>query len=134
MSTNAPLTLINFSHPLTSEQISQVEILIGQKIDRILNLTVQFDVGQPFLPQLQALLGSLELTAEEWQSLPILINPPALNVITALLLAELHGRMGYFPAILRLRPVKGSLPPRFEAAEILDLQSVRETARQKRKS
>ena len=33
------------------------------------------------------------------------VVPPALNFITAVLLAELHGRMGYFPAIVRLRPV-----------------------------
>lgn len=30
------------------------------------------------------------------------------------------------------RPVQGSLPPRFEVAEILDLQAMRDTARQKR--
>ncbi len=45
------------------------------------------------------------------------------------LLAELHGRMGYFPAIVRIRPVVDSLPPRYEVAEIINLQNVRETAR-----
>jgi hypothetical protein len=54
---------------------------------------------------------------------------PSLNFIAALLLAELHGRMGYFPPVVRTRPVEGSLPRRFEVAEILDLQGRRETAR-----
>ncbi|MCK6622766.1 MAG: hypothetical protein HUU32_16950 [Calditrichaceae bacterium] len=45
--------------------------------------------------------------------------------------AELHGRMGYSPC-LRLRPVEGSLPPRFEMVEILNLQEIREIARANR--
>jgi len=43
----------------------------------------------------------------------ILVNTPSLNFITAMLLAKLHGRMGYFPPIIRLRPANGSLPPRY---------------------
>ncbi len=40
--------------------------------------------------------------------------------------------MGYFPSIIRLRPVSGSVPPQFEVAEILNLHSVREKARLER--
>ena len=49
------------------------------------------------------------------------------------LLAELHGRCGYFPAHLRMRPVQGSIPPRYEVAEVLDLQAVRNGARKRRR-
>jgi hypothetical protein len=52
--------------------------------------------------------------------------------VAVVLLAELHGRMGYFPACLRLRPVEGSTPPRFEAAEVVNLQEVRNAARKRR--
>ena len=69
------------------------------------------------------------LTSAEWQQLPILVNPPALNVITAMLLAELHGRVGYFPPVVRLRSVAESLPPQFGISKIINLQAVRETAR-----
>jgi hypothetical protein len=62
----------------------------------------------------------------------VLINLPALNYSAALLLAELHGRMGYFPPCLRLRPVPEALPPRFEVAEVLHLQAAREAGRLKR--
>ncbi len=48
------------------------------------------------------------------------------------LLVELHGRMGYFPPIVRLKPVAGALPPRYEVTEIINLQEVREQARKKR--
>lgn len=58
---------------------------------------------------------------------------PSLNFIAAVLLAELHGRMGYFPTIVRLRPVADATPRRFEVAELIDLQSVRDVARIKRR-
>jgi len=41
--------------------------------------------------------------------------------------------MGYFPPCVRLRPVKDALPPRFEVAEVLNLQAVRDGARRKRR-
>jgi hypothetical protein len=47
-------------------------------------------------------------------------------------LAELHGRMGYFPPVLRLRPVEQALPPRYELAEVINLQAVRDSARKER--
>jgi hypothetical protein len=40
--------------------------------------------------------------------------------------------MGYFPAVLRLRPVPDSNPPQFEVAEIVNLQAVRDAARLRR--
>jgi hypothetical protein len=126
------MILLNFSHPLTSDQVVQVEALSQQKIDRVLELPVQFDNDLPFFSQLQELMTRLQLSAETLQTEPILVNPPSLNFITALLLAELHGRMGYFPPILRLRPETDSLPPRYEVAEIINLQAVRDRARKKR--
>jgi hypothetical protein len=45
------------------------------------------------------------------------------------MLALLHGKIGYFQAIIRLCPVTGAIPPRFEVAEIVNLQEVRETKR-----
>ena len=68
----------------------------------------------------------------ERQSRALLVNPPALNFVAVALLTELHGRMGYFPPIIRLRPASGSLPPLFEVAEVLKLQAVRNVAGRKR--
>ncbi len=123
------MLILNFSHPLTPDQLAQIAALAGQPVERVIELPVQFDNAQPFLPQLQALVDGIPLSPAELQTAPLLVVLPALNYIAALLLAELHGRMGYFPAILRLRPVAGSTPPRFEVAEILNLQAVREAAR-----
>lgn len=125
------MILLNYSHPLTPDQLQQVERLSGQAVTQVIALPVQFDNDRPFLPQLEELMQALPLGPEELQTAPILINPPALNVITGLVLAALHGRMGYFPPILRLRPSE-TLPPRYEAAEILNLQSLRDNARKAR--
>lgn len=124
--------VINFSHPLTGEQIAQIESLTGQPVERTIPVPVQFDNREPFIPQLGKLIQSIPLTSDEFQTIPVLIVPPALNFITALLLAELHGRMGYFPPMVRIRPVANAVPQRFEVAEILNLQAVREHARQAR--
>jgi len=126
------MILLNFSHPLTPEQIAQVEDLSGMRVEQVLELPVQFDNQQPFLPQFQELIQKVPLEAQQWQQLPLVVNPPSLNYISALVLAELHGRMGFFPPVLRLRPIADSLPPRYEAAEILNLQAVRDQARHAR--
>lgn len=126
------MILLNFSHPLTPEQQAQIEALTGQRLERVIDLHVQFDHAAPYLPQLAALLQALPLDPQELQSAPLIVSLPSFNVIAALVLAELHGRMGYFPPVLRLRPLEGSLPPRFEVAEVLNLQGVRDAARKER--
>ncbi len=125
-------TLLNFSHPLTADHLTQVEALTGQTIGRVVNVPVQFDVATSFVTQVGALVDGIGLSPVEWQTAPLLVNPPALNVIAVMLLAELHGRMGYFPPVVRLRPVVNALPPRFEVAEVINLQAVREQARVRR--
>ena len=126
------MILLNFSHPLTPAQLARVEALTGRRLERVADLPVQFDNDQPFLPQLAELAARLPLSAQELQTAPIVVNLPSLNFIAALLLAELHGRMGYFPPVLRLRRVPESLPPEYELAEVLNLQAVRDSARTNR--
>jgi len=126
------MLLLNFSHPLTPAQLDSIRQKIAEPLERMIAVPVQFDHQQEFLPQLQRLMTAIELSSQEWQTASLLINPPSLNFITALVLAEIHGRCGYFPPIVRLRPIRDSLPPRYEVAEILNLQAVRDAARQKR--
>jgi len=126
------LILLNFSHPLTTEQLHQLEALTGERVDRVVEVDAQIDPQQPVVPQVMAMADRAGLTPQEWQTLPIIINPPSLNFSAVTLLAELHGRCGYFPAAVRLRPVAGSVPPRFEVAEVVSLQAVREQARKGR--
>lgn len=126
------MILLNFSHPLSNEQLEQLKRLTGNQISRVVDIEVDFDNDRDFIPQLEGLFEDLPVGSKALQTEPVLVVPPALNFITSLLVAELHGRMGYFPAVLRLRPKQDSLPTRYEIAEILNLQEVRDAARRKR--
>lgn len=126
------MLILNYSHPLTPAQLSQLEALTGSPITEVRDIPTQLDTDAPFGPQATALAEAAQLAPEAWQTEPLLLVPPALNFAAVALLAELHGRMGYFPPIVRLRPVPGALPPRYEIAEVLDLQAQRDAARKKR--
>ena len=69
--------------------------------------------------------------SEEWQTSPLLINPPGYAPAAFVLLAELHGRIGHFPSLIRLRPKPGPVTT-YEVAELLNLQAIREEARLRR--
>lgn len=126
------MLLLNFAHPLTPAQLTALRAQLGLPADYAFDLrtiATQFDPSQPFAEQTSALLSVASLSPEAWQTESIIVNLPSLNFIAALILAELHGRMGYFPAVLRLRPVNGVTPPQFELAEVLNLQMIRDHAR-----
>lgn len=126
------MLILNYAHPITADQHAQIEALIDGPISDIKQIKTHINLAEPFEPQVIALADAAGLSSEEWSGAPLLINPPALNFVAVALLAELHGRMGYFPACLRLRPIEGSIPPRYEVAEIMNLQDIRNTARSRR--
>ncbi|MBK8799138.1 MAG: hypothetical protein IPM07_23800 [Anaerolineales bacterium] len=126
------MILLNFSHPITESQRGQIEALAGEPVADLREYSIHFDEQQPFGAQLDALMAGIDLRQAQWQGEPILVVLPSLNFIAAALLAELHGRMGYFPPVVRTRPAAGSGPRRYEVAEMLDLQSIRESARRSR--
>lgn len=123
------MIILNFSHPLTESQLAKIEAITAQPINQVIDVPVQFDSNRSFVPQLAPLLKGIRLSPTEWQTEPIILVLPALNFITAMLIAELHGRMGYFPTFVRITPVEGSLPVRYEVAEIINLQTIRDNAR-----
>lgn len=67
-----------------------------------------------------------------WQTLPLVINLLGLAPLALALIAEIHGRSGYFVPILNIRPVPDTMPVRFEVGEIVNLESLRQQARTKR--
>jgi hypothetical protein len=123
------MLILNFSHPLTPDHVGQIEVLSGQAVERIVEIGSQIDSQQPLVEQVVTRVEQVGFSMNEWQTTPFLLNPPALNYISLALVAELHGRCGYFPAMIRLRPVPASVPPRYEVAEIINLQTVRDRAR-----
>ena len=126
------VVLVNFTHPLTPEQLATVERLLGAKLARVLDVPTQFDPAAPFAEQARALVDAAGLSGAEWQALPLIVNPPALAVIAAAVLAEIHGRRGHFPTVLRLRRNGTGPLATLEVAELIDLQTIREHARARR--
>ncbi len=125
------MLVLNFTHPLTDEHREQIEALAGTHIDELRTIPVQIDQAQPLTAQITAIVDAVGLTSEEWQTRPLLINPPGYAPAAFVLLAELHGRIGHFPELIRLRPKAGPVTA-YEVAELLNLQAVREEARKRR--
>ena len=91
------MLLLNFSHPLTSDHVSQVEALAGQPVQRVVDAPVQVAADRALAEQIVAVVDGVGLTPVEWQTLPLVVNPPGYAPAAAALLAELHGRLGHFP-------------------------------------
>lgn len=127
------MIVLNFAHPLTAEHLDQIEALINRKIEQVVTVDAQVDPQQPLVPQVVEMVDRLGFSPQDWQTLPLLILLPSLNYSAGVLLAELHGRIGHFPAIVRMRPAM-AVPPRYEVAEIINLQAVRDAARARRGS
>lgn len=122
------VTIINFGHPLTEEQAGQLRGQIGD-FALLQPPALHWEVNQPFAPQVQEALDDLGLSPEQWQSERIVLCLPTLHVAAAVMLAALHGRIGHFPAIVRLKPVETPAGTSFELAEVIPLDKVRDAAR-----
>jgi hypothetical protein len=125
------MILLNYAHPITEEQRDQLAALVGD-VPEIREVATHIDRALPLSQVARELADVAGLSPAEWQTVPLLLNPPALAPVTAALLAELHGRCGYFVPVVHIRPVAGALPPRYEIGEIVGLQEIRDTARQRR--
>lgn len=125
------MILLNFAHPLTDAQLAELAALLGNA-PTVHTVAVQADRGRPLAAVARELADAAGLTPTAWQTEPLLLNPPGLASLALALAAELHGRCGYFLPVVNIRPVAGALPPRYEVAEILDAQALREAARTRR--
>jgi hypothetical protein len=125
------MILLNYAHPLTAEQFAQVAALLGAAPE-LRDVPTHVDRSLPMAEIAAALADAAGLSPSEWQTTPLLINPPGLAALALALLAELHGRSGYWMPALNIRPVSGALPPRYEVAAIINLQAIREAARGRR--
>lgn len=126
------MKILNFSHPLSSEQLAQVSELLPGQTFSVIQVKCQLDHCRSFIDQVKLLIDCVGWTPTQWQQVPFMVNIPGHAAASACVLAEIHGRAGYFPTILRLAPIPGVVPPQFAVAEIVSLQHVREEARTRR--
>jgi hypothetical protein len=125
------MLILNFTHPLTPEQRAQIEALAYATVEEVRTIPVQIDQAEPLEAQIISIIDAAGLSSEDWQTHQLLINPPGFAPAAFVLLAELHGRIGHFPSLIRLRPKPGPVTS-YEVAELLNLQTIREEARKRR--
>ena len=122
------ILVLNFAHPLTTQQRAQIEELSNTTIEDIITIPTLINEEEPLQPQITSLIDALDQSTPNWHKRNILINPPGYTPAAFLLLAEIHGRIGHFPTLIRMRPKHGSVTT-YEAIELLNLQTIRDAAR-----
>jgi len=123
--------IVNLGRPITKEQQEQISKLLDVQISEVVEpdeVPPRFGDEEPYEFQIARLVSSLGLTLEEWQTLRVVVNPPGFAPAAAALVADLHGRMGHFPHLIRLRPSSDDRTV-FEVVEVMELQRIRDTAR-----
>lgn len=128
------LTVVNFAHPLSGEQREAMAAAVGVDagIDvRVVEVPASFGSERPLVAQAVALVDEAHVSPHDWETESIVVVLPSLAVAAAVVLAELHGRMGRFPAVARFARSEGPLAE-YRLAELLDLNEVRAEARGRR--
>jgi hypothetical protein len=128
---SAAAVLINFAHPVTAEQLDGLRTETGIWVAEVIKVDVHFDEDCAFADQVSAIVDAAGLTEDDWQTLPLIVNVPGFAYIAAALIAEIHGRAGYFPNIMRLRRSPQD-STKFLFAELIRLQDIRHAARLRR--
>lgn len=123
--------IVNFTHPITEAHKEEIRNKTGVYIYDVvepMKVPIHFREDLSFEEQATRVVDELGITDDEWQELPILINVPGFAYITAALIAEIHGRMGHFPKVIRLKR-SSTDANRYEFEEIIQLQRIRDKAR-----
>ena len=96
------------THPLTDDQNAQIAGIAHAPIEEVRTVRVQIDQEEALEPQIARIVDGAGLSSYEWQTRrALLVNSPGYAPAAFVLLAELHGRIGHFPALVRLRPKSG---------------------------
>ncbi|MCL4298489.1 MAG: hypothetical protein KJ077_22320 [Anaerolineae bacterium] len=125
---------LNFSaHPLLPGQCREIQRLMGWPKLEVLGAELgNVAEGQAFTAEVIGCLDKIDLTPLEWQSQQLVVVAAGYAPAWSVVLAELHGRLGYFPDLVRLRPAPAKAGEKFEVAEIVSLREIRNRARSKR--
>jgi hypothetical protein len=122
--------ILNFGRGLTHAQMLQLKNLL-ENLPEVINLPdlpVQFQEQRTLAEQVMEVLDSTGLTLEEWSSLNFVVNLPGFAPAVAGVLAEIHGRSGHFPHVIRMTPSPDDKTV-YNVTEIVKLQNIRDAAR-----
>lgn len=121
--------ILNFSHPLTRDQLQTVAAQIGMDVTEC-QVSVHVGPDESMEQASTRLLADCGLNSEAWQGQPLLTVLPGLSALAGCLIAGMHGLSGYFPAIIVVRPNQNGISGLFSVTEIVNLQAYRLQMRQ----
>jgi hypothetical protein len=130
----AQYLVLNFSgHPVLPGQIKSIEKMQEWPTAKVIDVPVgTIAEDRKFVANVVRAIENIDLSPEQWQKAGIVAIPAGYSAIWSVLLAEMHGRLGYFPDIVHLRPSSTTSEEKFEVAEIMNLREVRHSSRGKR--
>jgi hypothetical protein len=125
--------IMNFSgHPVHPTQKSAIEKLMHWQSAEVLDVPLgNVPEDHHFIAAIEKAVDKLDISAKEWE-LPMVVIPAGYAPVWSLIQPILHGRLGHFPDVVRLRPVDPLSGVRYEVAEIMPLQQLRHISRGKR--
>ena len=123
--------VLNFSHPFTREQLATIadDYGIGMHDITVVSCPVQIDMNASLKQQVETIISKIGFSSDEWQTQHIVMNPPALSNVALVVMAELHGRIGHYPHMVRIVANHNGPVTTFDVAEIINLDIVRANGR-----
>jgi|GEM_PF-213913 len=119
-------------HPVHPAQKSAIEKLMHWQDAEVLDVELgNVPEDRHFVPSIEKAIDRLGLTSKEWEQ-PIVVIPAGYPPACSAIQSILHGRLGHFPDVVRLRRVDPVDGVRYEVAEIMSLQQLRHDSRGKR--
>lgn len=126
--------VLNFSgHPVSETQRTAMQQQLGWPQLTVIEARLgNVPESRRFVGEVRSYIGQIDLPPEEWQRRHLAVIPAGYAPAWSVLLAELHGRLGYFPDMVRLRPTRGPGEEKFEVVEVVSLRDIRNEARSRR--
>lgn len=124
--------LLNFGHPISPEHLDDLWTRFEVAVQQVVPIPVHWREDASFVKQAAAAMDEAGLDNHRLQTGSVLVNLPGHSAIAAVLLAELHGRIGHFPAVIRWQAAHDGAVSVYQIAEILNLNQIRHEARQQR--
>ena len=126
--------ILNFSgHPVLPGQLKAIEKILHWPSQQVIDVPVgTIAEDRNFIGNIVKAIDKVDLSPVQWQAASIVALPAGYSAIWSVVLAEIHGRLGYFPDVVHLRPSGVTSAEKYEVAEIMNLRQVRHASREKR--
>ena len=126
--------VLNFSgHPVLPGQKQAIERIMQWPSSEVVTVALgNVPEDHKFVATIEKAIEQIKLSSDQWQTTPLVVIPAGYAAVWSVVLAELHGRLGYFPDVVRLRPAAPGSCEKFEVADVINLREVRHQSRDKR--